>query len=151
MASTPPSSRLPEARRDLGQLNEMGRGLLPGHLGIEITELEEGVLRAELPLREEHYAPNGFVHAGTLVTLADTAAGYGCVAHLPGNAQGFTTLELKVSFLRGAREGVLRCEARAAHLGRTTQVWDATVSDEAGREIALFRCTQLVLYPRSDA
>ena len=125
----------------------LGRDLFPGHLGIEVTSIEDGVLRAQLGLRPEHFAPNGFVHAGVLVTLADTAAGYGCVASLPPGAAGFTTLELKVSFLRAAREGVLHCEARPVHLGRTTQVWDATVTSD-GRDVALFRCTQLVLQDR---
>ena len=125
-------------------LDALGRDLFPGHLGIEVTALEDGVLHARLELRPEHFAPNGFVHAGVLVTLADTAAGYGCVANLPPGAAGFTTLELKVSFLRAARAGVLLCEARPVHLGRTTQVWDATVTND-GRDVALFRCTQLVL------
>ncbi len=78
---------------------------------------------------------------------ADTAAGYACLAHLPEGAS-FTTLELKANFLRALREGVLRCEARAVHLGRTTHVWDATVQGDGDeRPVALFRCTQLVLYP----
>jgi uncharacterized protein (TIGR00369 family) len=129
------------------RLDALGRDLFPGHVGIEVTALEDGVLHAQLELRPEHFAPNGFVHAGVLVTLADTTAGYGCVVNLPPGASGFTTLELKVSFLRAARDGVLRCEARPVHLGRTTQVWDATVTN-GGRDVALFRCTQLVLQDR---
>src|SRR5215510_13720130 len=107
-------------------LNRMGADHFPGFVGLEVTGVEDGVLHARLELRPEHFAPNGFVHAGVLVTLADTAAGYGCVLNLPPDASGFTTLELKVSFLRAARDGTLRCEARPVHLGRTTQVWDAT-------------------------
>ena len=134
--------------RDADFFNRLGREHLPGYLGVIVTAVEPGVLRAELPLRKELFAPNGFLHAGTVITLADTAAGYGCVAHLPDDAAIFTTLELKANFLRAAREGVLRCEARAVHLGRTTQVWDATVySGDDERPIAVFRCTQLVIYP----
>lgn len=143
----PPAPRLPADMSDPDAMTELGSGFLPGLLGIEITGLVAGIVHAELELRDEHFAPNGFVHAGALVTLADTAAGYGCLAQLPDGALGFTTLELKVSFLRAAREGTLRCEARAVHAGRTTQVWDATVAGPDGRAIALFRCTQLVLYP----
>ena len=142
----PPSVR--PASRDPALFNEAGRDLFPEHVGIVVTAVADSVLRAELALRPEHFAPNGFVHAGVLVTLADTAAGYGCVANLPPDSAGFTTLELKVSFLGAARGGTLRCEARAAHLGKTTQVWDATITDDAGRTLALFRCTQLVLQPR---
>ena len=144
----PRPPRLTPATADPAAFDEAGRGLFPGHLGIVVTALDDTVLQAELALRPEHFAPNGFVHAGVLVTLADTATGYGCVANLPPDSAGFTTLELKVSFLGAARGGTLRCEARAAHLGRTTQVWDATITDGAGRTLALFRCTQLVLQPR---
>ena len=81
--------------------------------------------------------------------LADTACGYGCIAHLPPGAENFTTVELKTNFLGTAREGMIACVATPAHLGNTTQVWDAVVTDGArGRRIALFRCTQLILWPR---
>ena len=119
---------------------------LPGLLGIEFETLENERVRARLPLRPALFAPNGYVHAGTVVALADTACGYGCMLTLPEGAAGFTTIELKTNFLRSAKEGTIACEARLAHGGRTTQVWDATVSDEEGRTMALFRCTQLLLY-----
>ena len=133
--------------RDVAFLNQIGDGHLPGYLGVVVTELEPEVLRAELPVRPELFAPNGFLHAGSVVTLADTATGYACFAHLPDEALGFTTLELKANFLRTVKDGVLRCEARALHMGRTTHVWDATVRSGDGEPpIAVFRCTQLVLY-----
>ena len=96
-------------------------------------------------------APNGFLHAGSVVALADTSAGYGCLANLPTGASGFTTVELKSNHLGTARDGTIECVAVAAHLGKTTQVWDAVVSHrETGKTIALFRCTQMVLYPKAD-
>ncbi len=120
---------------------------LPGHLGIVITGVEDLEIHAELPVAPALMAPNGFLHAGSVVSLADTAAGYGCIAHLPDGAKGFTTLEIKSNHLGTVREGTVACIARAAHTGRTTQVWDAEVFDEAsGRKIALFRCTQMILY-----
>jgi len=137
------------ADRDLEFFTELGRGLFPDYVGLAFTEVGDGTARAELTLRPEHMAPNGFLHAGVIVTLADTTAGYGCIANLPEHAIGFTTIDLSASFLRTAREGVLHCEARAAHLGRTTQLWDATVTcDGDERPLALFRCAQLVLYDR---
>jgi 1,4-dihydroxy-2-naphthoyl-CoA hydrolase len=134
--------------RDVEWFTQLSRGTFPGLVGVEIKAIEQGRLTAELPVRDELFAPNSFLHAGAVVTLADTAAGYATVAHLPDGAGGFTTLELKTNFVRAAREGVLLCEATAVHLGRSTQVWDATIrasGDE--RPVALFRCTQLVLYP----
>jgi uncharacterized protein (TIGR00369 family) len=99
-----------------------------------------------LPLRDELLAPNGYLHAATVVALADSACGYGCIASLPEGASGFTTIELKTNFLGTALVGTLSCTSDLVHGGRTTQVWDATVADEAGKALALFRCTQLLLY-----
>jgi 1,4-dihydroxy-2-naphthoyl-CoA hydrolase len=89
-------------------------------------------------------APNGYLHAGSVVTLADTCCGYGCISSLPEGAQNFTTVELKSNHLGTARDGVIECTAVAVHMGRTTQVWDATVTHN-GKTIALFRCTQMIL------
>ena len=126
--------------------NRLSQGHLPGLMGLRVLAVEEGRLVAELEVRKDLLAPNGFLHAGTVVTLADTACGYGCVAHLPESAKGFTTIELKSNHLGTALEGTIQVEARAAHLGRTTQVWDATVKHvQTGKTIALFRCTQMVL------
>jgi uncharacterized protein (TIGR00369 family) len=132
--------------RDTAELVELGRKRLPGLLGIQIDAIEPGLVRARLPLERKHFAPNGYVHAASVVALADTAAGYGCLLTLPEGGTGFTTIELKTNFLATALEGTLACEARLVHGGRTTQVWDATVSRDDGRSLALFRCTQLILY-----
>ncbi len=131
---------------DIQAFVEAGRGRLPGLIGIEIDEIEEGHVRMHLPLRPELLAPNGYLHAATVVALADSACGYGCIASLPEGATGFTTIELKTNFLATALEGTLRVESRRVHGGRTTQIWDATVSREDGKTLALFRCTQLLLY-----
>jgi 1,4-dihydroxy-2-naphthoyl-CoA hydrolase len=131
----------------LEQLKEAGSFGFPGFVGIEVDEATEGIVRARLPLRDEHLAPNGYLHAGAVITLADTACGYGCILSLPEGANGFTTIELKTNFLRTARTGTISCEANRVHGGRTTQLWDATVRDDEDRTLALFRCTQLVLRP----
>ena len=109
--------------------------------------MDDGRVEARLPVRDDLLAPNGYLHAAAVIALADTACGYGCVAALPEGATGFTTIELKTNFLGTATEGAVRCEAVRAHGGRTTQVWDATVTSvETGKTLALFRCTQLLLY-----
>jgi 1,4-dihydroxy-2-naphthoyl-CoA hydrolase len=129
-------------------LNERGIGRLPGLIGLEVLEAEEGRLATRLELRDELLAPNGYLHAATIVALADTSCGYGTFVSLPQGAEGFTTVELKTNFLGTKRAGVITCEAHLAHGGRTTQVWDATVTDgQDGKPLALFRCTQLILYP----
>lgn len=133
----------------LDQFNEFGRKHLPGLIGIVFMEVGPVAVHCELTIREELMAPNGFLHAASVIALADSACGYGCVASLPTDSTGFTTIELKANYLGTAREGTLECVARPVHTGRTTQVWDATVTHrETGRTMALFRCTQMVLYPK---
>jgi 1,4-dihydroxy-2-naphthoyl-CoA hydrolase len=129
----------------LADLNAAGASFLPGHLGVEVESYESGRVKARMQLEPHHLAPNGYLHAATVVALADTACGYGCILSLPEGGTGFTTIELKTNFLRTAREGTIACEATLVHGGRTTQVWDATVTTPDGEPMALFRCTQLLL------
>lgn len=129
------------------QFNQIGAAFLPGHLGIRIISVSKGQVQAEMEVMPNLLAPNGYLHAGSVVTLADTACGYGCIASLPEGASNFTTVELKSNHLGTAREGKIEVLATAVHLGRTTQVWDATVS-YGGKTIALFRCTQMILFPK---
>jgi 1,4-dihydroxy-2-naphthoyl-CoA hydrolase len=129
--------------------NGRSAGHLPGLAGVEILTITAEEVRSRMAVRREVMAPNGFLHAASVVALADTSCGYGCIAHLPQGASGFTTIELKANFVGTARDGAIVCRARPVHLGRTTQVWDAEVRVEGlEASIALFRCTQMVLWPK---
>ena len=147
---------LPEEHRgtflSAEEWNSRGNGFLPGLLGIEVVAIESGMSRLRLAIRPELMAPNGFIHAGTVTTLADTSCGYGCMASLPEGANGFTTIELKCNFMGTVQGGAILSEATLHHAGRMTQVWDARVYAEGEeRTLALFRCTQMILYPRNNA
>lgn len=130
------------------EFNRMSAGRLPGLIGMEILSVEPKLLKSRLVLRPDHLAPQGlYLHAATLVAVADTTCGFGTIAHLPEGALGFTTIELKSNFLGTLQSGTILCEAVPEHLGRTTHVWDAVVTDEAsGRQLALFRCTEMILW-----
>ena len=130
------------------EFNTFQHGSLPALLGVVVRQVDASGVEATLEIKPHHLAPNGFLHAATVVMLADTCCGYGCVANLPDGAKGFTTIELKSNHLGTATAGEIRCSATAVHLGRTTQVWDATVHAPDGKMMALFRCTQMVLWPR---
>jgi uncharacterized protein (TIGR00369 family) len=141
-----------ELRRevDMAELDRRSQGRFPGLVGLEMVRVAERCVVMRLALRPEHLAPNGYLHGAVVVALADTACGYGTASHLPQGATSFTTVELKTNYLGTARDGAIVCEATPAHMGRSTQVWDAVVRDEAkDQRIALFRCTQLILWPRS--
>lgn len=138
-------------RRDvsLEALNQRAAGRLPGLFGLQVVRLDERALAMQMKIEPQMLAPNGFLHAASVIALADTACGFSTIAHLPDGAESFTTIELKCNFLGTATEGVLETVTAGAHLGRTTQVWDATVRELAsGKTLALLRCTQMVLWPK---
>lgn len=145
--STRTSSFRPEMTAE--SFNGLGVGHLPGLVGLRILSVRPEGLESRVEVRKELMAPNGFLHAASVIALADTSCGYACVANLPQGASGFTTVELKANFLGTTREGAIFCRATPAHLGRTTQVWDAVVTLEGTeKRIAMFRCTQMVLWPK---
>ena len=138
------------------ELNALSPGAFPAHVGFRVVTAEVGRVRAELEVAPHLHAPNGYLHAGVVVTLADTACGYGVRTCLPVGATGFTTIELKANFLGTALVGAIHVVAALVHGGKRTQVWDATVragrlpavpaESDGGRVLALFRCTQMVLW-----
>lgn len=129
-------------------LNSRIRFGLPERLGIQIDAVSTAskTVDASMLLQEHHLAPNGYCHAGSVISLADTACGAGTAMTLPANAKNFTTIELKSNFVGTALEGVITCRATQLHGGRSTQLWEATVVSPAGKPMAFFRATQLVLY-----
>ena len=137
MPDIPP---FPKDREELSRtLEQLGAPRLPGTLGIELLEISDGASRMRMAIEERHLASNGYLHAASVVALADTTAGYGCVANLPEGSDHLGTL----------LEGALLADGSMTHQGRTTQVWDVVVTaEETGKKIALFRCTQMILYPR---
>ena len=132
-------------KRDLDVMNAVKA--FHTELGVTFTHVDDGVVKGEMPIDPKLFAANSFVHAGSIVTFADTIAGFSSLTHLPEGATSFTTIELKTNFMGAAREGVLEAVSKAEHLGRSTQVWQVEVRlKETGKKVALFTCTQLMLH-----
>ncbi len=131
----------------VSRLNNVNQDRLPGMVGMIVTHAEPGLMRARMEAKPALIAPIGFLFAPALVTLADTLCAYGTI--VPEGAQGFTTVELKCNFMSTIREGNVLCEARRVYNGRTTQVWDAELTaEQTGKLMALFRCTNMILWPK---
>ena len=127
--------------------SKFGADCFPGFVGIEVLQVEKNFATARMEIKNLHFAPNGYLHAGSIITLADTIAGYACLYNLPDKGISFTTIELKTNFLGSIKNGSIKAVANLQHSGKTTQVWDVTVTNEENeKKIALFRCTQLILY-----
>jgi uncharacterized protein (TIGR00369 family) len=121
-------------------LNRANLGKLPKHLGLTITEVAEGRLVGRFQVRPDLVAHTGFLLSGAVLSVADILCAYGVSTAWPEGATGFTTVEVKCNFMGTLREGAVLCSADLLHGGRTTQVWDAKVCDEAtGRVMAAFR------------
>jgi uncharacterized protein (TIGR00369 family) len=116
-------------------------------LGIEISEDGTRAV-ARLTITHRLIAGTGYLWAPVVITIADALCAFGVGQHWPEGAQSFTTIECKANFISSAKEDeVVIGRASPLHLGRTTQVWDATVTNETTeRVMASYRCTQLILY-----
>jgi 1,4-dihydroxy-2-naphthoyl-CoA hydrolase len=104
----------------LAGMTKRQQGFLPAYLGIEWLEARPGFVRSRLFVRPHHLSPNGFLHAASVIALADSACGFGCVISKPEAATSFTTIEIKTNSLGAALEGAVACTAQLAHGGRTT-------------------------------
>jgi uncharacterized protein (TIGR00369 family) len=118
-------------------------------LGIEIPHEgdDEGPI-ARLTVTHDLIAGTGFLWAPVVITLADALCAFGVNHHWPEGAKSFTTLDCSANFTSSAKEGdLVMATASPLHTGRTTQVWDAMVTNETSeRLMASYRCTQLILY-----
>ena len=137
--------------KNLEDFNRYGEEYLFGYLGMEFLKVEDDEVIARIVLQQHHFGWNGYLHAGTIFSLADSCAGYGCVRSLPEGAAGFTTIETKINFLSTVRHGSIQAIAIPLHRGKSTQVWDTSVSStENGQLLSCYRCTQMVLWPKTD-
>ncbi|MEM8901186.1 MAG: PaaI family thioesterase [Bacteroidota bacterium] len=130
------------------QINSMAAEFFPGYLGIKAVDIRNNTVVGEMQVNRNHLAPNRYLHAGCVVTFADSLAGFSTQMNLPERAISFTTIELKSNFVRTIQEGVIQGHCEAEHLGKKTQIWRVTVSaKETGKKMAIFTCTQMILYP----
>jgi len=132
----------------VASLNEFASSKHPGMVGVEILTCSKEEVTGQFDVTEPVVAGTGYLWAPVVITLADWLCAAGIGEHIDFEQAGFTTVELKTNFLGTAREGErVFGRARPAHLGRTTQVWDVDVMNQtSGKTIALFRCTQMILY-----
>ncbi len=117
-------------------------------IGMRMTAVEAGVVTFELDVGEQHASPLGTVHGGILCDLADAAMGCAHASQLD-DGETFTTLELKMNFLKPVWSGRLVAEARVLKAGRTIGLVDCRVTDESGSLVAYGTSTCMTL--RGDA
>lgn len=133
---------------ELTALNALSRDNLVAHLGIVLTDAGPDWLRGTMPVDTRTRQPFGLLHGGASVALAETLgsiAGGLCVDPATHMVVG---LEINANHIRGKRDGTVTGTARAQHIGRSTQVWEIRIEDEAGKLVCLSRLT-LAVVPRA--
>ncbi len=124
-------------------LNARSTGTLMASLGIVFTELGEDYLRATMPVDARTHQPYGLLHGGASVALAETLGSSAGALMAGGNA--VVGLEINANHLRAVRSGTVTGTTRPIHLGRSTQVWEIHIADEAGKPVCISRITLAVL------
>jgi 1,4-dihydroxy-2-naphthoyl-CoA hydrolase len=126
-------------------LNRQFAGLLPGLLGLELTEAGPDCVRARLRVRAQLCTLGGILHGGAIMAAADTLGAVGAFLNLPTGSRT-TTLESKTNFLGAAPlDSTVLAECAPLHRGKTTSVWQTTLRAESGKLLALVTQTQLVI------
>ena len=131
----------------LEDINGRSADCLLGHLGIEILEIGEDFLRGRMPVDARTRQPFGLLHGGASVALAETLGSLGGMYSVDHATATVVGLEVNANHLRAVTEGHVTGIARPLHLGRSTQLWDIRIEDDAGRLVCVSRLT-LAVVPR---
>jgi 1,4-dihydroxy-2-naphthoyl-CoA hydrolase len=130
---------------DLAQLDALGAGSMPGHLGITFTGSGPDWLGARMPIDERTVQPWGRLHGGASVALAETVASVGATMTLDPRTSAAVGLEINANHVRPASGVHVDVEARAEHIGRTTQIWSFRITDASDRLVCIGRITMAII------
>jgi 1,4-dihydroxy-2-naphthoyl-CoA hydrolase len=114
-------------------------------LGIEMTLIEKGKIKAKMPVDGRTRQPFGLLHGGASVALAETVASMGAYELVDKETQGIVGLEINANHIRSIKEGYVYAEGNVLHQGRTTMVWEIKITDGQDRLICISRCTIAII------
>ena len=129
----------------LEALNEMNKGCLVDHLGIEFTEIGADYIEAKMPVDHRTKQPMGLLHGGASVALAETMGSIAATLQIDMKTQAVVGVEINANHLGSVREGYVIARVTPVHIGRSTQVWNIAIKNENGKKVAVSRITIAVL------
>lgn len=132
------------------RIDAMHEGTFAGELGLVVTSASRDEVRATLVIASKHHQPYGIVHGGVYASVIESVASIGAGVDVFPKGKGVVGLENHTSFVRAVREGTLVIVATPLTRGRRSQLWEATVRDEAGALVATGRVRLLVVDPETD-
>lgn len=117
-------------------------------LGMELLEISSGKVVMTMPVDPRTHQPLGLLHGGASVALAETAASIGGWYLVMNEGKAVVGQEINANHLRSVRSGKVKAVAEVIHQGKTSQVWQIKIYDEAERIVCISRCTLAVILPR---
>ncbi|HEY4092346.1 MAG TPA: hotdog fold thioesterase [Luteibacter sp.] len=130
---------------DLDRINGWSRNTMMEALDIRFTAFGDDWLRGTMPVDHRTQQPFGLLHGGASVVLAETLGSSAALLTLDVEKEIAVGLDINANHIRGVRGGLVTGTAKAVHLGRTTQVWEIRIEEEAGRLVCLSRLTMAVI------
>ena len=130
---------------DLKKLNSWNDNTMQRHLEIEFTEIGDDYIVAKMPVDHRTKQPMGLLHGGASVTLAETLGSTASVLCIDIEKQTVVGLEINANHIRAVREGFVKGIAKPVHLGRSTQVWEIKIYNDANQLTCISRITNAVL------
>lgn len=138
----------PTSADTLDNIRKMFKNTLAESLGMELIDIREGFVDMTMPVDARTHQPLGLLHGGATVALAETIASIGGAFIVYQQGKVVVGLEINANHLRSVKTGIVRGRGTILHQGKTTQIWEIRVSDEAERLIAISRCTLAVIDPK---
>ncbi|MDP2686395.1 MAG: hotdog fold thioesterase [Aequorivita sp.] len=132
----------------LAQCNNMCQNTLMETLGIEFTEVGDDFLIARMPVTPRVHQPDGVLHGGASVALAESVGSAGAFIFLNSKDVVIRGIEIAANHVKSVRDGYVYAHASIVHKGRTTQLWQIKIKNEEGALVSLIKLTTLTL-PKS--
>jgi len=130
---------------DFARINGWSRGTMMETLDIRFIDAGDDWIRGTMPVDHRTQQPFGLLHGGASVVLAETLGSTAALLTLDVEKEIAVGLDINANHIRGPRSGLVTGTAKAMHLGRTTQVWEIRIEDEAGKLVCLSRLTMAVI------
>ena len=130
----------------LDQMNETSKGTMMEVLGIEYLIVEQGYIKAKMPVDERTRQPFGILHGGASLALAETIGSIGSAVLMADKNVEVRGAGITANHVKAVKSGWVFGEARTIHVGKNTHIWDIQIKDETGDLVSTARLTNFILF-----
>ena len=127
------------------KLNQLNKGTMMEQLQIEYLEMGDGFLKAKMPVNERTFQPDGILHGGASLALAETVAGLGSALIVDLKAFDVRGAQVSANHVGTAKSGWVVAEGQLIHRGKNTHIWNIDIRDESGKPVSICRITNFIV------